>query len=464
MNAESRARNVLGGAGYANARHQETMDALKRQGRSHAEELYPQRTSPEQAGANLEADFRQRAIRFGREADVDYSDLRQIEAHPANARSVPTGQVRRVESGVIGPDGKQIVREVPVTEEMQLPFDMRPLKKELEAVEAEYKYTLPETDQRASLGLHAIRNILKGPDFKPASAAEKDIGLLKDAARSDIPELKDTSQGLASLALEKYERGIEEVLAGAHDPEKAIAALRQGRLKTAQKYETLDLMKEFGKPGSMEPVQVFQKLTWRGDSGIDRLRRVAAVFPDRMKEAGRAYLEGLLDLATREGDFEKAKTLFNSYHQLGPETKKILFGNPLMVKDLDNFFHLAKRLAEDPNPSGSAKLVAMEVGGTMILQSPVRGTLYSLGNSALARLLYNPRAARLLAKAMDGTAGAASAGAVRDFIQAFRKDLVPLEGAAGRVLGRPGPASSTGSTFPAGADLRRDDERLQATR
>ena len=75
--------------------------------------------------------------------------------------------------------------------------------------------------------------------------------------------------------------------------------------------------------------------------------------PRRLPQVGRAFLEELLQKATAEGGFERAAGLQADWQRLGPETKRLLFRDPAHIKDLDNFFLLAKKMGENPNPSGS---------------------------------------------------------------------------------------------------------------
>jgi hypothetical protein len=436
QNLEKRAQHVFGSSGYARDMAENTRRALARKGAELAEEVSPGVPVTRERGGETVIEGFQGHIRTKHiGARQEYNKFHQWEEHPANLVDVQTG-TRKVESSVLDPDGKPVTAEIPMTTKMPMPVDMREIKAALEPVAERYKYTLPQTDQRASKGLKAIQNILDGPDYKPASAAELDLGMLKEVARSEMPELRDISQGMAAHSLTQFERAIDEAVASAKaGGAEALTALRKGRKLTAEKWDAADLMDQFGKADKLEPVQVFQKLTWGRDSGVERLRKVQDVVgPVRMKEVGRAYVEGLLETATREGDFEKARTIFNQWHDLGPETKKALFGDPALIKNLDNFFHLAKRLAENPNPSGSGLMASMEAGGILIMTSPAVGAGYLIGNAALARALYNPRISQKLAAVLDGRAGAKAAAAAHDLLTFLRRDLGAVEQRAGRAV------------------------------
>src|SRR5205814_8718588 len=90
------------------------------------------------------------------------------------------------------------------------------------------------------------------------------------------------------------------------------------------------------------------------DSAIQHLRRVQEMAPAEIPKIGRAYLEDLLSMATAEGGFDRAARLQAEWQKLGPETKRILFPDLAHRAQLDHFFLLAKRLSDNPNPSGTA--------------------------------------------------------------------------------------------------------------
>ena len=77
-------------------------------------------------------------------------------------------------------------------------------------------------------------------------------------------------------------------------------------------------------------------------------------------------MEGLFEKATAEGGFGRSARLLNDWNNLGLETKSLLFKDPQLINKLDNFFLLAKRMAENPNPSGTASVLQLHtLGGTV---------------------------------------------------------------------------------------------------
>jgi hypothetical protein len=90
----------------------------------------------------------------------------------------------------------------------------------------------------------------------------------------------------------------------------------------------------------------------------------------------------------------------SDWQKLGPETKRILFPQEGQRQALGHFFLLAKKVAENPNPSGTT--VTWFKGGELyaLLTHPVAGVPTSLGSAALAKLLYSPAGVRALTRGM----------------------------------------------------------------
>jgi hypothetical protein len=158
-----------------------------------------------------------------------------------------------------------------------------------------------------------------------------------------------------------------------------------------------------GKLATTSPVGTASRLTFGNDQNIHLLRQVAKEAPEEMPRLGRATLENVFKKATEGGGFtlNRAAGMFADWRTLGDETKKILFKDPQLRAELDEFFLGIKKLAENPNPSGSA-LVAVAAGTPgLLLADPIGGSAYVLGMGALAKMLYSPGFARKLTQAMD---------------------------------------------------------------
>src|SRR5690606_19850741 len=103
----------------------------------------------------------------------------------------------------------------------------------------------------------------------------------------------------------------------------------------------------------------------------------------------RAYLEGLMEKATAAGGFKRADGLWADWQRLGPETKAVLFPDRGLRNDLNNFFLLAKKAAENPNPSGTASVLT------------VTNLAASVPFWALAKLMYTRQGVQLLTRGLS---------------------------------------------------------------
>lgn len=420
----------VGSSGVAREARLAGEAALTRTGEGLVQSVEPglgtQAISQESAGQGIQDALQSKIDRYHQNANAAYDQLRRIEADPANTQRIQVGtQQQAVTTPGRGVTG---VRTVPVMKDIAMPVDMRPFKAAIEPVYDRMLQTIPLTQQQASPGLAAMRNLLQGDDFLPATTVEQNLGTLKGVARTDTG-LRDVSQGLAARQIGVLDRAVQDAVAQA-GPD-AVQALNRGRALTRAKYQTADLLGTLRK----EPVQLFNQLTARQDTSIDLLRDVQKTAPQEMPRLGRAYLQGLLDTATAEGGFQKAGTLQNAWQKLGPETKRLLFRDPQTIQNLDDFFLLAKKISENPNPSGTATTIAsampilrpflaFSLGGLKGMALEAAGEAIRAGaNYGLARALFNNDSARAIVNGMwvslrkpaniaaSVTGGAALAGA-----------------------------------------------------
>lgn len=145
-----------------------------------------------------------------------------------------------------------------------------------------------------------------------------------------------------------------------------------------------------------EPVRIFERLTTDNDAALAFLKQVSLEVPSEMPKVGRAFLEGLFKDAMQTGEFTGSKSLLNRWNALGPETKKILFRNPQQRQDIGNLLRLAEMQARNPNPSGTAHVLALMSQGAAALTHPVTAAKVLIAPPTLAKLMYSPRATRLL--------------------------------------------------------------------
>jgi GNAT superfamily N-acetyltransferase len=198
----------------------------------------------------------------------------------------------------------------------------------------------------------------------------------------------------------------------------ANAALTFGRAATFEKWEVAKVLK----PISAEPVQAFRQSTWAHDAGIQQLRAVAKHAPQSLQKIGRAFIDELMRKAEQpNGGFDGGASLHKEWSNLGPETKKLLFKHPELIKDLDDFFMLAKKIGENPNSSNTAA-VSFVTGaqGAALITNPISGAASVLGTAMISKMLHSPKGIKLLTNGMKIPLGnkvkaAAAAAAILNF-------------------------------------------------
>jgi hypothetical protein len=277
----------------------------------------------------------------------------------------------------------------PNTETIQLPVDLRTAKEALTPIYETLMRRYPIAQQQASPGLKAIENIVKGPDYAPLSDVDANLGAIKGIARTDLPELRSVGQGLAAKAVKELDAIVKETAFDAGSG--ALDALEIGRKATVQKYRAGEILEKL----KDEPVKVFKAVTAEKDTGIAQLRRLAKISPEVLPQIGRAYLDDLIGRATAEGGLKHAAAIANDWQRLGPQTKRMLY-KPELVSELDKFFLLARKMAESPNPSGSALTGWIAGGVTHAIIHPLTGIPMQLGQGALAQFLNSPQGVRIL--------------------------------------------------------------------
>ena len=368
--------------------------------------------TPGAAGASVYDDILQAA--------PGTSNMTRGEVLASIKKTLETGEWNNASAGAfavargrMGRSGGPNISGQPIlgtSERVNLPVDLVAVKQALKPIYDRMMRQLPITQARSSPGLKAIENIVNGPDFAPVSQVDMDLGQIKGIARgADLPELRDLSQGLAAQAIKQLDEAVQTAVAKA-GPE-ASDLLTEGRNATRGKYQAADVLRELRE----EPVQAFNQTTWAHDAGIDRLRRVVEMAPGEISKVGRAYLDGLLETATAEGGFGKAQGIAAKWQALGPKTKDILFGNEV-ARDLDSFFLLAKKAAENPNPSGTGFITSIGAQGVILVTNPAAGVAVQVAGATLAKLLRAPKVVRALTQGftLSGRtpAGAAAANAI----------------------------------------------------
>lgn len=396
-NVQKRVGSTWGGANTAENAQRASAEGLVRVGDDLAATAGPNAMTPVSAAESVLRKFDAEHAKFNTQATTAYDFIRAAEEQQA-ARIAQTGGVRGprtagkpftdVPFAVDVADGKAALK--PMYDEMMRAADIAPPM---------------GADARA---LQALDRLMQGPDSAPLSVV--------DRALSDLKALDRQWQGPVKEIVKQLDARVRAAAAQAGP--KVLKALEDGRAATKQKYAVegvRDLL-------SGEPGQVFKQLTANKDTALYRLREVQRIAPDEIPNVARAYLEDGLDLATSEGGFAHADKLFADWQKLGADTKRVLFSKPGQVQDLDQFFLLAKKINQNPNPSGTA--------ATLNATQALAG----IPAWAIAKVLYTPRGVKLLTSgvrmSMQPSRAAQAAGSAQIARALEMVDAVPAMAAA----------------------------------
>jgi hypothetical protein len=286
----------------------------------------------------------------------------------------------------------------PVT--MGMPVALKPLQ---DAMRPDHARLMAEAQVAPLMGSKAeaarvLDRLMQAPEWVPVSVADSVLGELKGVSRADVPALRTEGQAIAAKAVQTLSQQVDEIVSQVPG---ASEMLTRGRAATVRKFAAADVLKDL----QADPVRTFNALTGPGNTQLDLLEQVQQQAPQLLPQIGRAKLDQLLNLATERGRFQHTDKLYADWQKMGADRKALLFGGPDQVQALDDFFLLAKRIGENPNPSGTAHtLTALNVTG-----QPITWTL--------AKLLYTPGGVRAISKFLDADLRVASGtakGAARD--------------------------------------------------
>lgn len=315
-------------------------------------------------------------------AQKSYQALEAIEADPANAQTVRVGTKP---SAVLDASGKPLMQVV--TQDIALPVDMRAAKQQLTPIRDQILKQIPVGQQQYSKGLHAIQQLLDGPDVVPASVADANLSAVKQIQREAID---GKVKFLAGKAIDAVSPSVDDAVAKAGP--NAANALKEARQSWKARAQVLDLVDDLsgdvtGKSGQTDAAK---KLLKPADSSYPMLQKVLAVAPDSVDDLGKAYLGRVFSKAAN-GELTNPGEASNIWNQIGPRTKAALY-SPDQVKDINAFLQLAKRVNENPNPSGTGVVNSLLKLG-ILATHPIQGaSALTFGRSA-ARVLYTPEGA-----------------------------------------------------------------------
>lgn len=406
MTAQQVAESTLFGAGRAQDVALERGRLIPQWGEDLATQVHPRVATPLSAGEDVTAGVQAYIDQRHARANRFYSKFRAIEADPANTRQVQIGM-----SNQWTPQGTVV--PLPIMGPMQLPVDLGAIKPQLRALYDSMTRGMDLTRQQANPGLHVLKQLIEGPDFRSASAAEIDLGTIKSLARTkSAAGVKDISQGLASKGVQALQDAIDTAVASA-GPD-AQAALQRGRAASRAEHRAEEVFSKLsgapvaGETG--EDVGVFRKLVQPGDASLKRLRQVQQLAPQEIPKVGRAVLDDIFRVSKAEGGWGRSGRAFQQWQNLGPETKAILY-TPEHIQALDDFFLAAKMFERTTNPSGTAR-ASFAIGSALgAIYDPLIGGASLAGAGLFTKLMHSPLGVQLLTQGIQIPAGSIRAAA-----------------------------------------------------
>lgn len=372
-NVQKKAGGSWGGANTVETVQRAQGDALAATGGKLAERAYPKAVGAVEAGEAVQGALKGKIQELHKVADTAYQKLRDIE----NAKPQR-------------PPRSQSLQALDVSQRTPLAVDitaaveqLQPLYKQLKR-ESELGIPMHGAKGRT---LAALDGLMNSPNWAPLSVVDAALSDLKAMARgADMPELRTSGQATAAQAVRALDAQVRATASKA-GPE-VLKALEDGRAAITSKYATSEAMDLIAPMGG-EPRGVFSRLTANKDAGLLKLRELQKHAPKEVPKLARAILEEILDKPTSEGGFKFADKAAADWQKLGAGTKKMLFPKAGHVRALDNFFLLAKKIGENPNPSGTAQ--------TLNATNIVAG----IPMYALAKLLYTPKGVSALTRAVE---------------------------------------------------------------
>jgi hypothetical protein len=297
-----------------------------------------------------------------------YGEFEKAAENRRTWRDVPTGTYE-------DPNNPGVF--LPKSERMPMPVRIGDLRDQMGKIVDDF--SLASGIARNETAAYSVaKKFAEGDEFVPAPTAEKALSALKELARSG----EGVGAGTAKMLIPK----LQEMIDG-----------------SVKKYAGPDVMKS-----------------------LQTARQSAAA------EFGVKWLENAFNKAEAEGGFGRAQGLWADWQRLSQADKTRIFRHPELAADVDKFLLGAKKLAENPNPSGSGYIAAIAGQAAFAVTNPATGIPYVLLSGALAKMLHSPAASRALTNgvriSLDQTAPAAAKAAAAANILRMAGDLAqPLD-------------------------------------
>lgn len=278
------------------------------------------------------------------------------------------------------------------------PVDLTGFQRKLAPLYNFIREELPALQRDSDPSLVYLRGLMESGPKMNAAQVEEYLSKFKELSRgSKIPELRDKAQGLAARAIAELQPEIDRAVSVNPD---ALLALQFARKTWRERSRVFDLIDSLsgdvtGKTGQ---VTAAQRLLRPADASYPMIQDVLEVAPEAAEDLGKAYMAKVFKKA-EGGEFTSPKEAQNLWNQIGKRTKAALY-TPEHIEDVNAFLELARRVNENPNPSGTGIVSALLKLGILVTNPLHGGAALALGRKA-AQLLYNPEGAAALREALQ---------------------------------------------------------------
>jgi len=392
-------------------------EALIKEAQVAANRINPTKAaSPIESAENLSSRLMGRITESKNFVNKRYDQVRSILKSERNTQTRVIGQK---ESALVDEFGQPLKTDVTAT--FETPIDVTRSQKDLRPLYDEIAKLMPEAQRQNSPGFTALREIIEGKKVMDAETLDKNLGAIKALIRRAGKDfLPSRSQGIAARVVGSLEKEVTDAYGKAGGG--ALAKLWQARRGVKDYHEVNEILASLPD----EPGALYARLVQGSDKRLNLLKDLQQYAPKEVQQVGNTFMQGLVDKLTANGQIGRAEGVLADWNRLGPETKRILFGNQEQANQFHRFLITVQELNKMRNPSGTAKAMAS--------LSSILSVSKGAKNYALAKILMEPGGpgkVRTLLVAPEGSAAYKSAAySVQQLIGGPKQSSVPqLEGA-----------------------------------
>jgi len=348
-------------------------EALVKEAQVAADRINPTKaTGPVESAENLANRLMRRITESKNFVNKRYDQVRSILK---SDRNVETRVIGERESPIVDEFGRPVKTNVTAT--FETPIDITRSKKDLRPLYDDLSKLMPEAQRQNSPGYTALKEIIEGDKVMDAETLDKNLGAIKALIRRAGKDfLPSRSQGIAAQVVGSLEKEVTDAYGKAGGG--ALAKLWQARRGVKDYHEVNEILASLPD----EPGALYARLVQGSDKRLNLLKDLQQYAPKEVQQIGNTFIQGLVEKLTANGQIGRAEGVLADWNRLGPETKKILFGNQEQANMFHRFLLTVQELNKMRNPSGTAKATA------------ALSSILSVGkgakNYALAKILMEP--------------------------------------------------------------------------